>query len=75
MDVTKNSKSWDRVVKLQQGKVYIEVMTKDLGVRYAHPLRCLKGNLTSLIEMTHWEGSKVLYIGDHIYGDLAVGAS
>ncbi len=22
--------------------------------------------------MTHWEGHDVLYIGDHIYGDLAV---
>ena len=35
-------------------------------------VRRFKGNLTSLIEMTHWEGSNVLYIGDHIYGDLAV---
>ena len=32
----------------------------------------LKGNLTNLIEMTHWQGNDVLYIGDHIYGDLAV---
>lgn len=22
--------------------------------------------------MTHWQGNDVLYIGDHIYGDLAV---
>lgn len=22
--------------------------------------------------MTHWKGNDVLYIGDHIYGDLAV---
>lgn len=31
-----------------------------------------QGNLTDLIEMTHWKGNDVLYIGDHIYGDLAV---
>jgi hypothetical protein len=31
-----------------------------------------KGNLSYLIEMTHWQGNDVLYIGDHIYGDLAV---
>jgi len=31
-----------------------------------------KGNLTALVEMTHWQGHDVLYIGDHIYGDLAV---
>lgn len=31
-----------------------------------------QGNLTNLIEMTHWQGNDVLYIGDHIYGDLAV---
>jgi len=31
-----------------------------------------KGNLTTLVEMTHWTGRDVLYIGDHIYGDLAV---
>jgi hypothetical protein len=23
--------------------------------------------------MRHWQGNDVLYIGDHIYGDLAVG--
>jgi hypothetical protein len=32
----------------------------------------VKGNLSNLIEMTHWKGNDVLYIGDHIYGDLAV---
>ncbi len=52
--VKNNSKSWDRVHKLEKGKVYVE------------------GNLTTLVEMTHWEGHDVLYIGDHIYGDLAV---
>lgn len=31
-----------------------------------------QGNLTNLIEMTRWAGNDVLYIGDHIYGDLAV---
>ncbi len=31
-----------------------------------------KGNLSNLIEMKHWRGNDVLYIGDHIYGDLAV---
>ncbi len=31
-----------------------------------------KGNLTNLIEIKHWQGDDVLYIGDHIYGDLAV---
>ena len=31
-----------------------------------------KGNLANLIEMTHWKGNDILYIGDHIYGDLAV---
>jgi hypothetical protein len=31
-----------------------------------------QGNLTNLVEMTHWKGHDVLYIGDHIYGDLAV---
>jgi len=53
IDVAKNSKSWDRVSKLEHGKVYVE------------------GNLTNLIESTHWLGNAVLYIGDHIYGDLA----
>ncbi|CAF1186441.1 unnamed protein product [Adineta steineri] len=53
IDVKQNSKSWDRVSKLEHGKVYVE------------------GNLTNLIEMTHWKGNDVLYIGDHIYGDLA----
>ncbi|CAM2700732.1 unnamed protein product [Rotaria socialis] len=48
-----NSKSWDRVHKLQNGKVYVE------------------GNLTTLVQMTNWQGHDVLYIGDHIYGDLA----
>ena len=33
---------------------------------------CSKGNLTNLISMTNWQGNDVLYIGDHIYGDLAV---
>ena len=40
----------------------IEIMTDGL----------LQGNLTNLIEMTNWKGNDVLYIGDHIYGDLAV---
>ncbi|CAF2368328.1 unnamed protein product [Rotaria sp. Silwood2] len=31
----------------------------------------VEGNLADLIEMTHWKGNDVLYIGDHIYGDLA----
>lgn len=31
-----------------------------------------KGNLANLIEMKNWQGNDVLYIGDHIYGDLAV---
>ncbi|CAF3313491.1 unnamed protein product [Rotaria socialis] len=31
----------------------------------------VEGNLANLIEMTHWKGNDVLYIGDHIYGDLA----
>jgi len=53
IDVDKNSKSWDRVNKIEHGKVYVD------------------GNLTDLIEMTHWKGNDVLYIGDHIYGDLA----
>ncbi|CAF2517704.1 unnamed protein product [Rotaria sp. Silwood2] len=53
ININNNSKSWDRVYKLQKGKVYVE------------------GNLTTLVEMTHWEGHDVLYIGDHIYGDLA----
>ncbi|CAF3619608.1 unnamed protein product [Rotaria sordida] len=53
VNVNNNSKSWDRVSKLQKGNVYTE------------------GNLTALVEMTRWEGHDVLYIGDHIYGDLA----
>ncbi|UJR16232.1 hypothetical protein I4U23_003142 [Adineta vaga] len=53
IDVSKKSKSWDRVLKIEHGKVYVE------------------GNLTTLIEMKHWQGNDVLYIGDHIYGDLA----
>ncbi|CAF1314247.1 unnamed protein product [Adineta ricciae] len=31
----------------------------------------VEGNLTNLISMTNWQGNDVLYIGDHIYGDLA----
>jgi hypothetical protein len=31
-----------------------------------------KGNITNLIETKNWKGNDVLYIGDHIYGDLAV---
>lgn len=53
INISNNSKSWDRVLKLEKGKVYVE------------------GNLTTLVEMTHWQGHDVLYIGDHIYGDLA----
>ena len=54
INVNNNSKSWDRVHKLEKGKVYIE------------------GNLTTLVELKNWAGNDVLYIGDHIYGDLAV---
>ncbi|CAF1147881.1 unnamed protein product [Adineta steineri] len=53
ININNNSKSWDRVSKLEKGKVYVE------------------GNLTTLAEITHWQGHDVLYIGDHIYGDLA----
>ncbi|CAF1213104.1 unnamed protein product [Rotaria sp. Silwood1] len=53
INISNNSKSWDKVYKLQKGKIYVE------------------GNLTALVDMTHWEGNDVLYIGDHIYGDLA----
>jgi len=53
INVKNNSKCWDRVSKLEKGKIYVE------------------GNLTTLVAMTNWSGNDVLYIGDHIYGDLA----
>ncbi|CAF0927428.1 unnamed protein product [Didymodactylos carnosus] len=31
----------------------------------------VEGNLGSFIDLTTWSGNDVLYIGDHIYGDLA----
>ncbi|CAF1475807.1 unnamed protein product [Adineta ricciae] len=71
IDVHKNSKSWARVQKLEHGKVYVEVCWK-IAFQWNLPCRfCSKGNLTNLISMTNWQGNDVLYIGDHIYGDLA----
>ncbi len=34
----------------------------------------LQGNLFQFREFTGWYGSKVLYFGDHVYSDLAVGS-
>ncbi len=31
-----------------------------------------QGNFNQLISLTGWSGSRVLYIGDHVYTDLAV---
>ena len=31
-----------------------------------------QGNYSSFRQMTGWYGSKVLYLGDHVYTDLAV---
>ena len=48
-------------------------MSRSVRSRWKFKLRGhFQGNLTNLIEMTHWKGNDVLYIGDHIYGDLAV---
>ena len=73
--MSKNSKSWDRVQKLGHGKVYVEVnrlyLRRIVARKSDEPLQ---GNLANLIEMTNWQGNDVLYIGDHIYGDLAVSA-
>ncbi len=73
ININNNSKSWDRVYKLQKGKVYVEVnFILKKQKTFLFFIDSLKGNLTTLVEMTHWEGHDVLYIGDHIYGDLAV---
>ena len=74
INVKNNSKSWDRVPKLGKGKVYVEVssiFTKKKKENSSF-IDWWQGNLTALVEMTHWQGHDVLYIGDHIYGDLAV---
>ena len=34
---------------------------------------CYQGNLFLLRDMMGWYGDKVLYFGDHVYTDLAVG--
>ena len=31
-----------------------------------------QGNISDFIKMTGWEGSSVLYFGDHVFTDLAV---
>lgn len=33
----------------------------------------IEGNLSYFLNMTGWKGSQVLYFGDHVYSDLAVG--
>jgi HAD superfamily 5'-nucleotidase-like hydrolase len=32
----------------------------------------LEGNLNNFMKLTGWNGSQVLYFGDHVYSDLAV---
>lgn len=52
-NVKTNSKSWEKVDKLNKCDIYYE------------------GNLFEMLERTGWQSNKVLYFGDHIYGDLA----
>ena len=72
IDVGTNSKSWDRVSKLEHGKVYVEVSRCFSKQKEFLINLYFQGNLANLIDMKHWKGNDVLYIGDHIYGDLAV---
>ena len=32
----------------------------------------MQGNITQFIGLTKWRGASVMYIGDHVYSDLAV---
>ena len=48
------SPSWQPVMELKKGEVY------------------LQGNVNDFISMTGWSGSGVLYVGDHVFSDLAV---
>jgi hypothetical protein len=32
----------------------------------------IQGNADQLMKLTGWHGANVLYIGDHVYTDLAV---
>ena len=32
----------------------------------------LQGNITQFLSLTAWRGNNVMYIGDHVYSDLAV---
>lgn len=72
INVHTNSKSWDRVYALEKGNVYVEVREDFFAKELIFSVDLFQGNLTNLVEMKHWTGNDVLYIGDHIYGDLAV---
>ncbi|CAF1058763.1 unnamed protein product [Rotaria sordida] len=52
-------------------KEITELMNRASEQRKHYAEDKFNGNLADLIEMTHWKGNDVLYIGDHIYGDLA----
>ena len=36
------------------------------------PLFFFQGNIVEFVKLTGWTGSHVLYMGDHVYSDLAV---